>query len=571
MGWNQCFGGYMFFACLLFGTARGATHYYDFVVKETNYTRLCSTKSILTVNDSFPGPEIHVYKGDTVFFTVHNQAKYGVTIHWHGVKQPRNPWSDGPENITQCPISAGTSFSQEINFSSEEGTLWWHAHSDWSRATVHGAIIVYPQSGSGYPYPTKPHAQKTIVLASWYKADVMDVITEALASGADPNVSDAFTINGQPGDLYDCSNETTYRLKVKYGRTYLLRIINAILNEEMFFGIAQHNLTIVGTDGAYVKPITVEYITIIPGQTMDVLVTANQPPSYYYIASSPFSDTIAPFDNTTTTAILQYHNSKKFNYTIPSVIPFPNLPAHNDSDAAALFTNKLRALATKNYPINVPKNITKQIYITISVNLLPCPNASCSGSTNGDRLSASLNNISFDYPSTSILEAYYRNISNIFTTDFPEKPSMYFNFSGNVDDITLYTKQGRNVIMVNYNESIEIVFQGTNLLVAENHPMHLHGFSFFYVGGNKGNFDNVSDPLNYNLIDPPEVNTIGVPKNGWAAIRFYADNPGVWFIHCHLERHSSWGMDTVLIVKNGPTDQTSIRPPPPHMPPCALS
>ena len=42
--------------------------------------------------------------------------------------------------------------------------------------------------------------------ASWYKADVMAVITEALATDKYPNVSDAHTINGQPGDLYDCSN-----------------------------------------------------------------------------------------------------------------------------------------------------------------------------------------------------------------------------------------------------------------------------------------------------------------------------------------------------------------------------
>lgn len=25
----------------------------------------------------------------------------------HGVKQPRNPWGDGPEYITQCPIKPG--------------------------------------------------------------------------------------------------------------------------------------------------------------------------------------------------------------------------------------------------------------------------------------------------------------------------------------------------------------------------------------------------------------------------------------------------------------------------------
>ncbi|CAM8901375.1 unnamed protein product [Rhodiola kirilowii] len=26
-----------------------------------------------------------------------------------------------------------------------------------------------------------------------------------------------------------------------------------------------------------------------------------------------------------------------------------------------------------------------------------------------------------------------------------------------------------------------------------------------------------------------------------------ADNPGVWFMHCHLERHVTWGMDTVRV------------------------
>jgi laccase len=34
----------------------------------------------------------------------------------------------------------------------------------------------------------------------------MAIINEALATGGDPNVSDAFTINGEPGDLYECSN-----------------------------------------------------------------------------------------------------------------------------------------------------------------------------------------------------------------------------------------------------------------------------------------------------------------------------------------------------------------------------
>ncbi|KAA8537995.1 hypothetical protein F0562_027425 [Nyssa sinensis] len=53
---------------------------------------------------------------------------------WYGVKQPRNPWSDGAEYITQRAIEPGTNFTYKVIFSIEEGTLWWHAHSDWTRA-----------------------------------------------------------------------------------------------------------------------------------------------------------------------------------------------------------------------------------------------------------------------------------------------------------------------------------------------------------------------------------------------------------------------------------------------------
>lgn len=87
----------------------------------------------------------------------------------HGVRQPRNPWSDGPEYITQCPIQFGDNFTQKVIFSDEEGTIWWHAHSDWSRATVHGAIIVYPKRGASYPFPKPDHDEVPIILGAFLK------------------------------------------------------------------------------------------------------------------------------------------------------------------------------------------------------------------------------------------------------------------------------------------------------------------------------------------------------------------------------------------------------------------
>ncbi|KAI3513647.1 hypothetical protein L1887_20984 [Cichorium endivia] len=177
---------------------------YTFVVQETNYTRLCSTKSILTVNGQYPGPTISAHRGDTVIVNVVNQASQNITIHWHGVKLPRYPWSDGPEFITQCPIQPGSRFSQKIILSDEEGTLWWHAHSDWSRATVHGLLVISPKIGTTFPFP-KPHAEVPVILGDWWKNDIQTVMEDFLRTGGDPAISDALTINGQPGDLYNCS------------------------------------------------------------------------------------------------------------------------------------------------------------------------------------------------------------------------------------------------------------------------------------------------------------------------------------------------------------------------------
>jgi len=152
-----------------------------------------------------------------------------------------------------------------------------------------------------------------------------------------------------------------------------------------------------------------------------------------------------------------------------------------------------------------------------------------------------------------------------------------------------YPSVGTKAKLIKYGEAVEIVFQGTN--IGNNHPMRLHGFSFYLVGTGYGNFDNVTSPQTFNLKDPPVVNTIGVPKRGWAVIRFVADNPGtnlsLSLSLCDMmamlfrglvyalpfgtacELRYIWTLYSILIVENGPTKETSIRPPPPNLPTCS--
>lgn len=35
--------------------------------------------------------------------------------------------------------------------------------------------------------------------------------------------------------------------------------------------------------------------------------------------------------------------------------------------------------------------------------------------------------------------------------------------------------------------------------------------------------------------------------NGYAVIRFKADNPGTWLLHCHIEFHTVSGFETTII------------------------
>ncbi|CAN0887947.1 Putative laccase-9 [Linum grandiflorum] len=288
---------------------------YNFVVKEAEYTRLCSRNKIMTVNGEYPGPTLYVQRGDVIFVDVINDSPHNVTLHWHGVIQPRNPWIDGPEYITQCPIQPGRKFSQRVEFSTEEGTLWWHAHSEWTRATIHGAIVVRPKKGSSYPFPD-PADEFPIIFGEWWENGIFETYKQFLHSGGDPNASDAITINGQPGDLYPCSKLGTFKADVDHGKTYLLRLINAVLEDVIFFGVADHKLTVVGADGSYTKQFTTDYVTISPGQTMDVLLEAKPlpgsfPRTRYYMAANVFSSNPGPrfFKPFSATAILRYNHN----------------------------------------------------------------------------------------------------------------------------------------------------------------------------------------------------------------------------------------------------------------------
>lgn len=84
----------------------------------------------------------------------------------HGLKQYRNGWADGPAYITQCPIQTGSSYTYNFNVTGQRGTLWWHAHILWLRATVYGAIVIMPKPGTPFPFP-QPDREFEVLLGQF--------------------------------------------------------------------------------------------------------------------------------------------------------------------------------------------------------------------------------------------------------------------------------------------------------------------------------------------------------------------------------------------------------------------
>ncbi|KAL6204630.1 hypothetical protein ACLB2K_021897 [Fragaria x ananassa] len=555
--------------------AASITKHYKFEIKLQNVTRLCHTKSIVTVNGKFPGPRIVAREGDNLLIKVVNHVPNNISIHWHGIRQLRSGWADGPAYVTQCPIQTGNSYVYNYTIVGQRGTLWWHAHLSWLRSTVYGPLIILPKRGAPYPF-IKPYKEVPIIFGEWWNADPEAVINQALQTGGGPNVSDAYTINGLPGPLYNCSAKDTFKLKVQAGKTYLLRLINGALNDELFFSIANHTLKVVETDAVYVKPFKTNTILITPGQTTNVLLKTkpNFPNATFLMTARPYVTGLGTFDNSTVAGILEYE-ATTLHSTLPTKkLPLhkPILPALNDTSFVTKFVSKLRSLNTPQFPANVPQKVDKHLFFTVGLGSNPCSqqqnsNQTCQG-PNGTMFAASINNVSFTMPTTALLQSHFSGQSKgVYSSNFPISPLTPFNYTGPPLNNT-NVGNGTKLMVLPFNTSVELVLQGTSILGAESHPLHLHGFNFFVVGQGFGNFDQNKDPKKFNLVDPVERNTVGVPSGGWVAIRFLADNPGVWFMHCHLEVHTSWGLKMAWVVLDGKLPNQKLLPPPSDLPTC---
>ncbi|TKW04641.1 hypothetical protein SEVIR_7G122900v4 [Setaria viridis] len=560
---------------------------HTFVVKQVYMRHLCNDTLVTVVNGQFPGPPVEATEGDTVVVHVVNESPFEITIHWHGVKQRLTCWADGAGMITQCPIQPNTTFTYRFNVDGQVGTLWWHAHVSILRATLHGIIVIRPKSSS-YPFQ-KPHVDVPIIIAEWWQRDLMKVDKNFSMGGSFSDNPAAATINGKLSDLYNCSGvrEDNFVLNVEHGKTYMLRLVNAALFSEYYFKVTDHKFTVVGSDANYVRPYATDVVAVAPGETIDVLMVADAPPCRYYMVAlanqPPAPDPQIPVFMSR--GIVQYRGIPLDADKCRNEPLMPEMPDQHDTLTTFYFHGNLSGLPGHPLLPKIQGRVDEHLFISLGKGSICKGNKpSCRRGGNPESIEvAYMNNVSFRLPEKmSLLEARHYGKMNgagaaVVVQDLPSRPPRAFNYTdpalipvvpgGELERLEA-TRKATTVRRFAHNATVEVVFQSTSTMQSDSNPMHLHGHDFFVLAQGHGNYDPAKDVSSYNVVDPQMKNTVQVPRLGWAAIRFVADNPGAWFMHCHFEFHIAMGMATVIEVANGPMLGDTLPPPPSDLPKC---
>nr|QPA20086.1 laccase 3 [Amylostereum areolatum] len=441
---------------------------------------------------TFPGPMIRGNKGDNFKINVIDelgQKGMDVTtsIHWHGIDQKQSVSMDGTAMMSQCPIVPGGSFEYNFNVSDQAGTFWYHSHLGAQYCDgLRGAMIVYD--------PNDPHADlydvddesTVITLADWYH----------YMSSEAPRIPAFNTtlINGLGRDPGTTANTSLAVINVVHGQRYRFRVIAMSCDPNFLFSVDRHQLTVIEADGSNVQPVVVDEMQILAGQRYSVVLNADQPVDNYWVRALPNVKN-ASYEGGRNAGVLRYAGADLFAdpQTQKSGGQLPLLETN-------LHPLEKVVLPGKPYPGGADVNIALDT--------------------------------TFDYKTLKFL------VNNVSFTS-PDVPVLLQALSGakRAQDLL----PSGSIYGVKRNQSVEITMPGG--VVGGPHPMHLHGQSF-YVVRSAGN-------STYNWVDPVYRDTVDIGDgNDLVTIRFMADNPGPWFIHCHIDWHLATGFAAVLAIED---------------------
>ena len=533
-----------------------------------------------------------------------------ISIHWHGMHQKNTPWMDGVAGISHCPIIPGASFTYifkadpsgtfwyhshsgaqrtegsfgalivkevgntpKLNLKAEEHILslldWQLEPSDVLFTRLRSKIGFFPPSipygavPTGGPYWVKFGADNTLVGTIPYWSGIINGL------GRHPSVP----YNSSRLSVFNVAYRDDTVANPAY---YRFRLIGAQSLYAYRFSISGHSLLLMATDGYLIQPVQVDYIIIHGGERFDFALKpknvseAGSLRDYLILAETLEVDTSAagpPYSsfNHIAEAILHYGD----NTNQPSSTSYSQISASYSLDCGK---NGLHPCIAINclFESYHPSYNTSCMTLTSLQLLYPTP----ANELPGTPTSTIFLNFGFEGVGSAV------NGRNFVPPTFPlqSQPGKsladeYICSSG-VVDCSKTSCFCTNIVNITNNSTVEMVFSSVGRGYNFAHPIHLHGHSFHVASINYGTYSSstgfvtgtnthVTCNSDYYCTDPtwnskylpsnPAVtsttirkDTIIVPAGGYVRVRFIANNPGYWFLHCHLEPHQVEGMSVLI-------------------------
>ncbi|XP_071149358.1 uncharacterized protein [Mytilus edulis] len=558
------------------------------------------SRIVIAVNGRFPGPTITARENQEVIVHVRNlMHTESTTIHWHGLHQKNSPWSDGVAFVTQCPILPGQNYTYKFN-AKPFGTSFYHAHiGDQRTMGLYGSLIIIPTPGQKVVLPQEGDKVFVAIIQDWNHDDDENELYQKMLLGdfdssgkrfpetKDPSGAQysrfkchSGLINGR-GRFYSSStvhNDVPLeRFEVEKNKDYRFRVISAATMYPFRVFVEGHRpIYILASDGFEIDKKEVESFIIHPGERIDFLLNADSESGTYLLVAETLEE-FPPNEYRAAEAIIHYKDA-----TINPNPPKANPSSCETSDTTCRVFNcpflkypikENRMCIHFNDVISIDPNSNtdeekSDEVVEMFVNFaFPGENGNTPGSVNGHQF---LPPIVAAYAQPDLVD-YNCDACNAYTI---------------CECTYAVTIDNDNKDRV-YQFVISSIGRGANW----SHPVHLHGHSFYVMkmvfatydkegqlvsNGGQDTIDiSCTDSNNFcsdakwknaswengrhpdlNWHNPPQKDTIIIPSGGYVIIRFKADNPGVWFFHCHIDLHNTNGMG--MIINESPNSQPKV-------------
>lgn len=508
---------------LCLATASALVHHFNWTVDWT-IANPDSQKSrpVVAINGQWPLPIVRVSKGDRIEAFVYNnltEPYRNSSIHFHGMFQNGTNDMDGTPWLTQAPIAPGSWFLYNFTVN-QNGTYWYHTHVDELYPDGYRQLLLVDDDEAWFN--SQVDREVSFTLSDWYH-ELTETISETKFMVPSSGGSEPVPAT----NLFNDTIEPAW--EVRPNETVRIRLANIGAMSPFIFYIEGEEFDIVEVDGVYTEPARAKSIHIGAAQRYSLLFNTSSDPSKLYrmvqVAVTSLYDEIPSNLNLNGTGFLWQGD--------PSILNFSSVTQRDIYDKSGIVKNNctnVSALTSSDLSNFNDIDLVPWDHLP----LLPDPDHEVQLELKAANLDNGVN---------------YYFLNNISWTH-AKVPTLFSVLSAPDNRTALNNSvygHDTNPIVLNHNEVFQIILNNND---DDPHPFHLHGHQFQCV--ERGPQEKEYTPYKSNNTtklpaSPVRRDTFMVMPYSYFVIRFRADNPGIWFFHCHIDWHLTQGLALEII------------------------